>query len=164
MPAFGPAIRACCLALFTLALGAAPLAHAQLGPSSLPDADKQQIKNYTLNEDVFNRLMAATQEARAAGIPPQAAPDPAKVHNLDDLTRQAMAGDPRIPALVKKHGFTPREFMLANIALMNAALAAQARKDPSLAGNLNQVWVNPDNIRFYEAHQAQIAAQMQAGH
>ena len=53
-----------------------------------------------------------------------------------------MAGDQRIPALVKKYGFTPREFMLANIALTNAILAVQARNDPALANNLNPVWVN----------------------
>ena len=40
----------------------------------LPDGDKQQIKNYTLNEDVFNRLVAATKEARAEGIDPWAHP------------------------------------------------------------------------------------------
>ncbi len=163
MPAFHPVLRACSLALLVAVLGVAPAAHAQMAPSNLPDADKQQIKNYTLNEDVFGRLLAATKEARAENIPPQAAPDPSKVHSLDDLVNQAMAGDPRIPALAKKYGFTPREFMLANIALMNAALASQARRDPELAKNLNQVWSNPDNIRFFEAHQAQLAAQMQGG-
>lgn len=151
-------LRRCRLGILLLLLGAMPLAHAQLSPSGLPEADKQQIKNYTLNDDVFNRLAAATRDARAAGIPPQAAPDAAKVHSLDDLAAQAMASDARIPALVKKYGFTPREFMLANIALMNAVMAVQARNDPALANNLNQVWVNPDNLRFVDAHRADIAA------
>jgi len=145
-------------ALLVLLLGAVPLAHAQLTPASLPDADKQQIKKYTLTDDVYGRLAAATREARSAGIPPQAAPDPGKVHSLDDLANQAMAADPRIPALVKKYGFTPREFMLANIALMNAVMAMQARNDPALSGNLNQVWINADNIRFVETHQADVQA------
>ncbi|MFC4528060.1 hypothetical protein ISN76_13645 [Dyella halodurans] len=151
------------LGLLALVLGLASVAHAQMAPSGLPDADKQQIKNYTLNEDIFSRLVAATKEARAEGIRPQAAPDPSKVHSLDDLAAQAMAGDQRIPALVKKNGFTPREFMLANIALTNAILAVQARNDPALANNLNQVWVNPANIRFIDAHQAEISALMQGG-
>lgn len=163
MSAFERALRACCLGLLTVLLVAAPLAHAQLAPAGLPDADKQQIKSYLLTDDVFNRLVAATGEARATGIQPQAAPDPSKVHSLNDLAAQAMAGDPRIPALVKKYGFTPREFMLANIALMNAAMAVQARNDPALAHNLNQIWVNPENIRFVDAHRAQIAALLQGG-
>ncbi|WP_430390560.1 hypothetical protein [Dyella sp. 20L07] len=162
MSAFDRVLRACRFGLLLTVLGAVPLAHAQLAPSGLPEADKQQIKSYTLNDDVFNRLVAATKEARTSGIPPQAAPDPAKVHSLNDLATQAMASDPRIPALVKKYGFTPREFMLANIALTNALLAVQARSDPATANNLNQVWVNPDNIRFVDGHQAQIAALMQA--
>ncbi|RDI98169.1 hypothetical protein DVT68_13915 [Dyella solisilvae] len=161
MPAFDRFLRACCLGLLAAVIGIAPLAHAQTAPSGLPEADKQQIKSYTLNEDVFNRLAAATREAQSTGIRPQAAPDPTKVHSLNDLANQAMAGDPRIPALVKKYGFTPREFILANIALTNAILAVQARNDPALASNLNQVWVNPENIRFVDAHQAQIAALMQ---
>jgi hypothetical protein len=163
MPAFDRFLRACRLGLLAFVVGAVPLAHAQLSPASLPDADKQQIKSYMLNEDVFNRLVAATQEAHTSGIPPQAAPDPAKVHSLNDLAAQAMAADPRIPVLVKKYGFTPREFMLANIALMNAVMAVQARNDPAMAGNLNQVWVNPDNIRFVDGHKAQVAALLQGG-
>jgi hypothetical protein len=133
-------------------------AHAQVAPPALPQADKEQIKQYKLNDDVFGRLTAATREARAQGIPPQAAPDATKVHSLNDLANQAMAADPRIPALVKKYGFTPREFMIANIALMNAIMVVQARNDPALSNNLNQVWVNPDNIRFVEAHQDDVQA------
>jgi hypothetical protein len=158
MPAFDRFLRLCRLGVLALLLGMVPLAHAQLAPTGLPDADKQQIKNYTLNDDVFNRLAAATREARASGIQPQAAPDASKVHSLDDLAAQAMASDARIPALVKKYGFTPREFMVANIALMNAVMSVQARDDPALSNNLNKVWVNPDNLRFVDSHRAQVAA------
>ena len=163
MSAFDRVRRACWLGLVVMVLGATAVAHAQVSPSGLPDADKQQIKNYMLNEDIFNRLAAATKEARAEGITPRAAPDASKVHSLDDLAAQAMAGDPRIPALVKKFGFTPREFMLANIALTNAILAVQSRNDPALASNLNPVWVNPENIRFIDAHQAEVTALIQGG-
>jgi hypothetical protein len=51
--------------------------------------------------------------------------------------------------------------MLANIALMNAVMAVQARNDPALSSNLNQVWVNADNIRFVESHQADVQALLQ---
>nr|WP_199046449.1 hypothetical protein [Dyella sp. ASV24] len=170
MVASGRVLVASRMAVIALALGSVSLAHAQsapapvaaaptqVAPPSLPQADKQQIKQYKLTDDVFGRLSAATREARASGIPPQMAPDAAKVHSLDDLANQAMAADPRIPVLVKKYGFTPREFMLANIALMNAIMAVQARADPSLSGNLNQTWVNADNIRFVQAHQAEVQA------
>lgn len=158
MSAFDRVLSACRLAVMALLLTAVPLVHAQVAPASLPDADKQQIKKYTLTDDTFGRLAAATREARSAGIPPQASPDASKVHSLDDLANQAMSADPRIPVLVKKYGFTPREFMLANIALMNAVMAVQARNDPALSGNLNQVWINADNIRFVESHQSDVQA------
>ena len=148
---------------FCVAVGLPQAALAQSGPAALPAADQQAIKDYSLNEDVLNRLMGATKEARAQGIRGQAAPDPAKVHNLDDLATQAMASDARIPALVKKYGFTPREFILANIALMNAAMASQARNDPTMAKALDSSKINTANVAFFEAHQAQIAAAMGEG-
>src|SRR5579859_2606185 len=158
MPVVERALSACRAAMLALVLGAVPLVHAQTTLPGLPQADKQQIKQYTLNDDVFGRLAAATREARATGVPPQAAPDATKVHSLDDLANQAMAADSRIPALVKKYGFTPREFMLANIALMNAIMAVQARSDQTLSHDLNQTWVNADNIRFVESHKDQVQA------
>ena len=132
------------------------------GPE-LPAADQLAIRNYTLNEDVLGRLMAVTKEARAQDIRPQPAPDPAKVRNLDDLANYAVGGDSKLAPLVQKHGFTPREFLLANLALMNAALAVQARSDPNLAKTIDQSKVNPANVAFFESHQQQIAAQMSEG-
>ncbi|WP_109125737.1 hypothetical protein [Dyella sp. C11] len=160
MSVFDRCLSACRVAAIALVLTVAPQLHAQAAPPGLPEADKQQIKEYTLTDDVFGRLAAATREARTAGIQPQASPDASKVHSLNDLANQAMAADPRIPVLVKKYGFTPREFMLANIALMNAIMAVQARNDPALSGNLNQAWVNADNIRFVESHQNDVKALM----
>lgn len=132
------------------------------GPE-LPAADQQAIKNYTLNEDVLGRLLAVTKEARAQNIRPQPAPDPSKVHSLDDLANYAVGSDAKLGPLVKKHGFTPREFLLANLALMNAALAVQARNDPNLAKTIDQSKVNTANVAFFESHQQQIAAQMSGG-
>ncbi|WP_266168989.1 hypothetical protein [Dyella subtropica] len=138
-------------------------AAAQSATQGLTEADKQQIKDYKLNEDVFGRLMAATKEARTQGIRSQATPDPTKVHNLDDLAAQAMSGDARIAPLIKKYGFSPREFMLANIALMNAAIVVQSRSDPAVAKAIDQSKVNMANVTFYESHQAKIAALMGGG-
>lgn len=141
----------------------APAAQEQASGPQLPAADQQAIKNYALNEDVLGRLLTVTKEARAQNIRPQPAPDPAKVHNLDDLASYAVNSDPKLGSLVKKQGFTPREFLLANLALMNAALAVQARSDPNLAKTIDQSKVNAANVAFFESHQQQIAAQMSDG-
>lgn len=136
-------------------------AHAQAGPPGLSETDKQQIKNYNLSEDVLNRLVETTREARTIGIQPQAAPDPSKIHTIDDLANQAMAADARIEPLIRKHGFAPREFMLANIALMNAMIVVQSRNDPNMAKAIDQSKINMANVVFVEGHQAQIAALLQ---
>lgn len=142
----------------------APLgAQAQAAAPGLPEADKQAIASYNLNDDVFNRLVAATKDARAQGIKPQQPGNPGQVHNLDDLANQAVGSDPRIAPLIKKHGFTPREFLLANIALMNAALVVQSRSQPEMAQYIDQSKVNKANVSFYEAHQSQIAALQSGG-
>jgi len=147
--------------LLALLLAVAPLAvQAQDGPS-LPAADQQAIQQYTLTEDVFNRLIAATKEARAAGIKPAQPGDPSKIHNLDDLANQAVGTDPRIAPIITKNGFTPREFMLANIALMNAAIAVQAQSNPEVAAQIDKSKINQANVTFFQAHQDKIMALMQ---
>lgn len=161
------------MGLLALALLFAPwLAQAQnqapppaQGPEApqLPAADQQAILHYNLNEDVFNRLLAVTKEARADGIRAQPPGDPSSIHSLDDLAAQSIAGDSRIAPLIKKHGFTPREFLLANLALMNAAVVEQAKNDPELASQIDQSKVNQTNVAFLEAHQAQLSTLMQPG-
>jgi hypothetical protein len=136
-------------------------AHAQPAPG-LPEADKQAIQTYTLTEDSFNRLVAVTKEARTQGIKPdQSKTDFSQVHTLDDLAKQVMSADPRIEPLVKKHGFTPRDFLLANMALTNAAVASQAKSNPEMAKYVDKSKVNTANVAFFESHQQQIMALMQ---
>ncbi|TBR38872.1 MULTISPECIES: hypothetical protein [Dyella] len=147
-------------ALVAWAMGPA-VSFAQSGQPTLPDSDKQAIKDYNLTEDVLTRLAAATKDARQMGIKPQAAPDPSKVHNLDDLANQAIASDPKIGPLIKKYGFTPRDFMIANIALVNAIIVVQSRSNPDMAKSIDQSKVNMNNVVFIEQHQQQIQAMMQ---
>lgn len=134
---------------------------AQQGAANaLPEADQQAILHYNLNEDVFNRLIAATQEGRAQNIQPQSPSANQQIRSLDDLTRQAMGADPRIPALVARHGFTPREFMLANLAMMNAAIALQAKTDPETATYVDPAKVNQANVSFLEQHLTQLQSML----
>ncbi|MET0330949.1 MAG: hypothetical protein ABW154_05900 [Dyella sp.] len=147
--------------LLTLLLAFAPLASQAQEAPSLPAADQQAIQQYTLTEDVFNRLIAATKEARAAGIKPAQPSDPSKIHNLDDLANQAVGTDARITPIITKNGFTAREFMLANIALMNAAIAVQAQSNPEMAAQIDKSKINQANVAFFQSHQEQIMALMQ---
>jgi hypothetical protein len=158
------ATRTSCLALLVALVALAPLAMAQDQPQGpvLPEADKQAILKYNVTEDSFTRLAAATEEARKAGIKPnENQADFSKVKTLDDLANTVVASDPRIKPLIAKHGFTPREFLLVNIALSNAAMAIQAQSNPEQAKLINQAEVNTANVAFVNAHRQQIAALMQ---
>lgn len=136
----------------------APQAAPAQPAHTLPEADRQAIIQYNLTDDNFNRLVAATKEARAQNIKPsESAVDPSKVHSLDDLANQVTASDPRIGPLIKKNGFTPREFLLVNLAISNAAMAIQARSDPEQAKYIDQSKVNAANVAFVESHRQQIA-------
>jgi hypothetical protein len=148
------------------AQAAAPAAAAQPAPaanpaSQIPAADKQAIQNYNLNDDVFNRIVKVSQEAKKEGIKPKdAKTDFSKIHSLDDLAAQITAADPRIEPLIKKYGFTPREFLLANLAVTNAAIASEAKNNPQMAQYVDQSKVNQKNVAFYESHKSQINALM----
>jgi hypothetical protein len=143
-------------------LAFAPLAMAQQQGPVLPEADRQAILQYTVTEDSFTRLAATTEEARKAGIKPnENNADYSKVKTLDDLANAVVASDPRIKPLIAKHGFTPREFLLVNIALSNAAMAIQAQTNPEQAKLIDQSKVNAANVAFVNAHRQQISALMQ---
>ena len=125
--------------------------------SQIPASDRAAIQNYNLNDDVFNRLVAVSKEAKKQGIKPKdAQTDFSKIHSLDDLAKTVTDSDPRIGPLIQKNGFTPRDFMLANLALTNAAIAAEAKNNPQMAQDVDQSKVNQKNVAFYESHKAKI--------
>lgn len=129
--------------------------------SQIPASDKQAIQSYNLNEDVFNRIVKVSQEAKKAGIKPKdAKTDFSKIHSLDDLAKQVTDADPRIGPLLQKYNFTPREFLLANLAVTNAAIASEAKNNPQMAQYVDQSKVNQGNVAFYEKHKDQVNALM----
>jgi len=139
----------------------APAPAAANPASQIPAADKQAIQNFNLTDDVFNRIVKVSQEAKAQGIKPKdAKTDFSKIHSLDDLAKQVTDSDPRIAPLIKKYGFTPREFLLANLAVTNAAIASEAKGNRQMAAYVDQSKVNQKNVAFYEAHKGQINALM----
>ncbi|TCV95920.1 hypothetical protein EC912_102265 [Luteibacter rhizovicinus] len=158
-----PAVARVAAAFGLLLAALVPMAAlAQDYPAShIPESDKQAIQNYQLNDDVFKRIVAVSQEAKAAGIKPSEAPtDFNKIHSLEDLANQVVSADPRIAPLIKKYGFTPRDFLLANLAVTNAAIASEAKSNPEMAKYVDQKKVNQANVAFYESHKAQISALM----
>ncbi|HET8554158.1 MAG TPA: hypothetical protein VFL78_04960 [Rhodanobacteraceae bacterium] len=140
--------------LFTLVLLLPALAMAQV--PGISAADRADIQNFTLNEDVVGRLKGVMTEGRAMHIK-KSHLDMAKVHSLDDMADQIVSADPRIKPLLAKHGFTPRQFLVANLALVGTVMtvryAEKSGKEKALESQLN-----PANVSFYKKHKAAMDA------
>lgn len=141
-----------------LALVLSPLAMAQ--GQMLTPADQVEIATFTLTTDVLQRMQAVTTEGKAMKTK-HAALDMSKVHSLDDMATQMVAVDPRIKPLLAKHGFTAHQFVVANLALINAVMAANAQNNPEMAGQGDKSTYNAANVAFYEAHRDAINTMMQ---
>lgn len=144
--------------LFML-IGAAPaLAMAQA--PGLNATDRADIKAFTLTDGVFQRLQAVTTEGRALHVNKHRL-DMRKVHSLDDMAKQLTAADPRVEPLLARHGFTPRQFLVANMALIGTVMAM---KYGERTGHVKAVesQLNPANVSFYQSHKAAIDKMLQA--
>ncbi len=144
---FGTCLVALALLLPCIAMAQTP---------GLSEADRADIHAFTLNNDVLDRLQAVKDEGRAMDIK-KSHLDMKKVHSLDDMAGQMVAADPRVKPLLAKHGFTPRQFLVANLALVSTVMtvryAEKSGQEKSLEGQLN-----PANVRFYKSHKAAIDA------
>jgi hypothetical protein len=142
--------------LLLVALPASVLAQSatqRLGPD-----DRAEIAHFRLDTDVLARLQAVVTESQRVHLR-RGRLDMSQVHSLDDMARQLVAVDPRIKQLLARNGFTPHQFVVANLALVSTAMAVSMKRDPHASS------VPPDNanMRFYESHEAQINRLLQSG-
>lgn len=144
--------------LFTLVLLLPVMAMAQV--PGLSAADRADIRNFTLNEDVVGRLKDVMTEGRAMNIK-KSHPDMTKVHSLDDMANQIVSADPRIKPLLAKHGFTPRQFLVADLSLVSTAMTVRYA-EKSGQQKAMESHLNPANVRFYKEHKASVDALLNA--
>lgn len=142
-------LAACC----ALTLMLPGMATAQ---AALTAADRADVQAFTINAEVLSRLKAVVAQARTMHIR-RSQPDMSKVHSLEDMARQLVATDPRIKPLLAKHGFTPRQFLVANLALVSTVLTmeqvAGTPQEKAVESHLNAA-----NVRFYKQHKAAMDA------
>lgn len=127
------------------------------------DPDLLEMQHYTLTMDVMNRLADSFQDiGQLAKTDPQLSSkmetEADKKEDLDGMAHR-MGSSPAVVTILKSHGFTPREFALAEMVLFQAAFASgakQAGADPAkLASDAH---VNLANIAFVEQHKAEFEA------
>lgn len=148
-------VRLACLLLAALPACALAQSAAQaLGPS-----DRAEIADFKLDTDVLARLQAVVAESQRLQLR-RGAPDMSRVHSLDDMASQLAAVDPRIQPLLARYGFTPRQFVVANLALTTTVMAVSMKREQGgSASNMAET----ANMRFYESHEAQINRLLTSG-
>lgn len=127
---------------------------AGMAQSALTAADRAEVKAFTFNNDVFTRLQKVVTQTRDMHIK-RGQMDMSKVHSLDDLAKQLVASDSRTKPLLATHGFTPHQFLVANLALVATVGPLHAAQTPQQRERVKSQ-LNPVNVRFYEAHKTQM--------
>jgi hypothetical protein len=144
--------------VFACAATAAPLA----AQDAQGDADLKAIQSFQLTIPVLNR-MAQVQENMYATV--KAHPELAKkyaaqhddqdadVKSIDDMAKK-LDRVPEMKAAVIKAGFTPRSYMVATMAMFQAAMASAVLDMPGT--DKSQIPANARaNAAFLKAHAAE---------
>ena len=142
---------------------------AEAAPSSQSvDEQLADLSEYELSMDKIDRYIEVQRSLakRAAAMSPaereamkeKYAGDDNANGSIDDMARN-IAEVPEWNAAVREAGLSPREFALITMSMMQSAMAASVLKmrpnddQDSLAREMK---VNPENIKFYREHEAEI--------
>lgn len=155
---------ACVIGVAAPPVHAQPAAHRTTAQRS---ADHQAVRNYPLTENLLQRMQAVKAAAEARHLQGgQGSSDPADLGSLDAMTQALVREHPQVVPLLASHGFTPRSYVTAQMALMSASMAATALANPdsSIARAIQQQHdYNPSQVAFVKAHAAEIRTLMQGG-
>ena len=148
--------------ILTLALSS-PLAFPQAAKGA-GDKDLVEMEHYTLTmekatrySEVFNDLSTLAKANPKLASKMESDAD----ENLASAERRISA-QPEIVAVLTKHGFTARDFVLFGFVLFQSAFASETAKangvDP--AKMAAEAHVNPANMAFVSQHKAELEALM----
>jgi hypothetical protein len=147
------------VALLAVAVATAPLA----AQGAASDADVKAVENFQLTAAVLNR-MAQVQENMYATVKahPELAKKYANQHDdsddedaksIDDMAKK-LDRVPEMKAAVIKAGFTPRSYMIATMAMFQAAMASAVLDMPG--ADKSKLPANARaNAAFLKAHAAE---------
>lgn len=136
------------------------------GAQTKPDADMVEMQHYVLTVDKVNRWGGVVQDlGELARKNPQLAAtmesESDKGSSEDDLNamERRYSRHPEVVSVLKSRGFTPHEFVLFQMVLLQAGFAEAAKEagaDP--AKLISDGHVNPANLTFVEQHKAELEA------
>ena len=132
------------------------------------DADLADVTSYRLSMDKIDKYIAAQRNMAAkmkSMTPAERAAVKARNENsndpnasLDDMARN-IEREPVMNDAIRSAGLSAREFALVTISMMQTAMASsvlQMRPKDNQDSLVREMKANPDNIKFYREHEAEI--------
>lgn len=151
--------------VLALALGLAmPCAIAQRAlpqPHLTPQqqADRATIRNFPLSMDLIRRLATTIEAGNQKHLPCAST----NGGSIDATVRQITTQYPWAVPFLAKHGFTPRQFVVATFALANTVMTANFMAHPNSPWSqaaLKQHGYSPRNVALFNANKAEITMLM----
>lgn len=131
------------------------------------DPDLLELQRYTLTMDKVTRFYESMKDladlsAAHPELKNKLETDADKHEDLGAIEHR-IAAEPLIVSTIAKHGFTPREFVVCEMAYIQTAFASAMLKQPGVdrAKMIADAHINPANIAFVEQHQADLQALQQ---
>ncbi len=143
--------------LFALALLASSTFAARAQKATDDDPDAKEIASYSLSMDGIRHLAIATSELKEweqKNSDASKGMDGDELKNAGSITEQARIFDSKFPqatAILKKNGFSTREYLISLYAFVQAAMVVTLKK-AGQAPDVNKLTgvVNPANIDLVE--------------
>jgi hypothetical protein len=117
-----------CLSVCILASAAFAGQSAKHGPDS---PDQKELLAYNLSMEKIQRLADTYNDMQAyqQKHPETAKDDQAGGKDISDQVAKLETKDPEAVAIIKKHGFTTREFIVAMFTLIQATMIVGSKRD-----------------------------------
>jgi len=134
----------------------------------IPAADHAAMRDYPITDDVAQRLLAVSADARKARLDKTWFFAQLYSSSLDDITDRVLSTQPRLARIVEGHGFGRREYMTAIYALASARQVTLYGPDEASGAKVHDQFVSSKNaseanIAFYKAHRTELEPLMQGG-
>lgn len=153
----------------------APAAGAAAAPatsSANADQDLADISKYRLTMDKIDKYIAAQRNiamkaknmspAEREAMATRNSSDPDA--SIDDMTRR-IESEPVFVSAIRDAGLSPREFTMLTMSMMQTGMAAgvaKMRPNDNQDSLIREMKANPDNVRFYNEHEAEITQKSKA--
>jgi hypothetical protein len=183
----GPAVRRFSSALVALVLLAAcskdktsdssattATAGAPAAASPASDQDLADVTQYKLSMDKIDKYLQAQRNiaAKAASMTPEQraalearGEDESNPNASIDEMAKRIEAEPIMVAAIKDAGLSAREFTMITFSMMQTGMAAavlKMRPNDNQDSLIRAMQANPDNVKFYNEHEAEITQKTKA--